>query len=539
MNNNSIKHFLRAGAVCCGMAAALVACSDWNDHYDGADLGANGSDLTLWQTMKQQPQLSDFCEVLQQTKVFRQHKKTSVSYADLLDGGQSFTVMAPVNGTFNKDSLLQLVLTNQGDSMVEKSFVLNHLSRATISLTGHAQQMRLANTKRIEIGNGKVGDIEIATPNIHAHNGILHVMKSRVPYAYNLYEAMTDLPQFQFTGAILRQYEEDYLDENNSLSSGMIDGIPVYVDSVIIERNRMLERVGLINAEDSTYLMVVPSTDGWKKAWTEVERYFVYDESVDKRDSLQQYWTNRALLDDAVFSMTVQASPQDSLISPQYNRRKPEWHVFYNPFTEGIMSQPVRVIKCSNGTLYETAQWPFTPEQTYFRELKSEGEETGLITDFNLCSYNTRVFSADSVSENGYLDIVPASGTSNWNVAFKVQNTLAGTYDICAIVLPKSVYNTVSPDVRPYKFRASVSYVDEAGRAQEFNCNNATFISDPLRVDTIVLARAFSFPVCNYDQVNNKVTVKLTCNITARETSRYAREMFLDCIYLRPTTKEE
>ena len=38
--------------------------------------------------------------------------------AQLLDGGQSFTVLAPVNGTFNKDSLLRLVQTAVGDSIV-------------------------------------------------------------------------------------------------------------------------------------------------------------------------------------------------------------------------------------------------------------------------------------------------------------------------------------------------------------------------------------------------------------------------------------
>ena len=87
----------------------------WDDHYDAT--AGPGSELTLWQTMKQQSQLSDFCQVLEQTKVFRQHKKTATSYAQLLDGGQSFTVLAPVNGTFNKDSLLRLVQTAVGDSI--------------------------------------------------------------------------------------------------------------------------------------------------------------------------------------------------------------------------------------------------------------------------------------------------------------------------------------------------------------------------------------------------------------------------------------
>lgn len=515
---------------------ALAACAEWDDHYDAATAG---SDLTLWQTMKQQPQLSDFCDVMEQTKVFRQHRKTSVSYADLLDGGQSFTVLAPLNGTFNKDSLLRLVATAQGDSMVERSFVLNHLSRSNVSALAAIQEMRLANTKRIAIGNGRVGQVSIATPNIHAHNGTLHIMQSRVPYNLNLYEAMSDLGPFSDIGAYLRQYEEDEFDENNSLSSGMVDGVPVYVDSVVVERNKLLEKVGLLNAEDSTYWMVAPTNAGWKRAWEEAQSHFVYDATVDKRDSIQQYWTTRALLDDAVFSLTLQDSPEDSLVSGQYDRRHPEYHVFYKPLSEGILSRAERIVQCSNGLLYETAEWPFRPEETYFREVKSEGEATASILDFNSCNYNTRIFSADSVSETGYLDIIPATATANWNATFKVENTLAGTYDVCAVLLPKSVYNPLSPDLRPCKFRALINYVDADGVSQSFNCGNKTFVSDPLRVDTVVLAQGFTFPVCNYDQVNNKVSVRLTCNILARETANYAREMYLDCIYLRPSSKEE
>ena len=94
----------------------LSGCSDWDDHYENE--AANGADLTLWDAIKQRSDLSDFAQVLENTMVFRQHKKTSVSYADVLKGGRSFTLFAPVNGTFNKDSILSLVTTANGDSCV-------------------------------------------------------------------------------------------------------------------------------------------------------------------------------------------------------------------------------------------------------------------------------------------------------------------------------------------------------------------------------------------------------------------------------------
>ena len=60
MNTRNIKYFLLAGVVSCGMAAGLTACSDWNDHYESAaNGGAAGG--TLWEQLKANPQLSDFC----------------------------------------------------------------------------------------------------------------------------------------------------------------------------------------------------------------------------------------------------------------------------------------------------------------------------------------------------------------------------------------------------------------------------------------------------------------------------------------------
>ncbi len=59
-------------------------------------------------------------------------------------------------------------------------------------------------------------------------------------------------------------------------------------------------------------------------------------------------------------------------------------------------------------------------------------------------------------------------------------------------------------------------------------------MTDPTRVDTVVLAENFTFPACNYGETNIKYTVKLQCSILARESKNYSREMLLDCIYLRP-----
>ena len=180
------------------LCIALSSYSDWNDHYE-AD-ATSGSNLTLWQQVKADPELSDFCQVLEQTKVFRMHKKTVVSYADLLDGGQAFTIVAPVNGSFDRDSLLQLVQTNQGDSIVEKFFVLNHLSRSATSIKDEAQTMLLLNAKRVAMEGNHIEGVSVKETNRRAKNGILHITERPLPYEPNIYEALCDMPDLKDIG---------------------------------------------------------------------------------------------------------------------------------------------------------------------------------------------------------------------------------------------------------------------------------------------------------------------------------------------------
>lgn len=542
MITKNIRNFLIAGSLCCGIVAALTACSDWDDHYEGTG-AQEGASQTLWQQLSQTPEVSDFCKLLENTKVFRMHKRTKASYADLLNGGQSFTVVAPKNGTFNLDSLLQLVQTDKGDSVVEKFFVKNHLGRSANSVVEGDQQLLLLNSKHVTMNPTSIEGVTLAKSNIHAKNGVLHIVERPLPYTYSLYEALCDMPDMQAIGSFLRQYDYDWFDADASVSSGIVEGLPVYVDSVVIEINRMLNSIGLINAEDSTYWVVAPTTAGWNKAWEETSKYFVYDQKVLKRDSLQQYWTNRALLDDAIFNMTDQRNTDDSLVSvPYLNWRRgwtgtrPKFHVFNRPFDEGGILSNAQPVNCSNGVLYKTDEWPFTPEETYLKELWTECEQTGLlVSQPKNCTYNIRRVVADSISENGYLQVVPEKTTSIWEITFRVSNTLAADYDVYAIVLPKSVANQKNPDMKPCKFRASIIYTDENGVEQTYKCNNnKVYTTDAEHVDTLLLAEAFHVPVCNYNMQDIKFSVRLQCAAAATELRRFSNEMYLDCIYLRP-----
>ena len=279
----------------------IASCADWDDHYEDP-LSRADAEPTLWQAIQQRPELSNFSEVLSKTMVYKQHKKTSVSYANLLDGAQSYTVLAPVNGTFNKDSLLNLLATNSGDSIVERSFVGNHLSHNLATNSSSPVEFFLLNAKRATLGNNMALQVPVKEANVKAKGGIMHVLQNTLPYRYNLYEIMLNDPRYSLIGSQLSSYQLDEFNPNMSVEGGMVDGEQIYVDSVFNERNLLLEHVGLLADEDSSYIFLVPKADEWQRVWDEAMGYFRYDSTVEGGDSLQRFWANYALLNDAILS---------------------------------------------------------------------------------------------------------------------------------------------------------------------------------------------------------------------------------------------
>ena len=537
-------HTLKAGVILSLSLLACFSCSDkWDDHYD-VDKNIT-SDETLWQQICCEPNLSDFMEVLQATKTFRKHDKTTVSYADLLNGDQVYTVWAPVNGTFNKDSLLTLCETAAGDSLVEKTFVKSHIARYTHSVSSLTEKkVRTLNQKNVSLTNTSFSNVTMVSQNNLAKNGILHTVSSAVPYPYTIYEHLCSFDYFAGIRDYYLTYHEEELDEYASVVEGINEeGMTVYVDSVMVEKNILFGRLGYINAEDSTYWMIAPTNEGWNAAYQEAMEYFDYG-SLDKADSLQQYYAKYALLTDGIFNRNLQKSPEDSLRSKPYNpySARPQDYVFYRPFDEGgILSNYEEEISCSNGILYKTKEWPFSVYETYFKPVVVEGEyatSSTYLKSYSLCSFKSHSLKADSISNNAYLEITPATSTSQWEMVYNIPNTLAGTYDVYVVIIPRIAHdpNADPKDIKKTKFKAWIAYNDKDGKVIE-QAIPETFENDKDRVDSIRVATV-SLPTCNYDQEKVTVTVKIKCTVASKEIVNYTRNIFLDCICLLPHKEE-
>lgn len=521
--------------------SVLTSCSDWSDHYENASGGSNAN--SLFEEIASRADVSDFTEVLMNTRVFRQHKVTATNYAEVLSGGQSLTVMAPLNGTFNKDSLLAELQTAQGDSAVENFFVKNHLVRSPHSAVD--SRLKMLNGKYIDFSSTSIGGVPLSESNIETRNGTLHILQGPVIYNKTLYETLVMDKDFTDIGGIIASYNEDYFDENASVSSGMIDGVPIYVDSVIIERNKMMEAIGLLNAEDSVYYMSVPTNAGWKSAWTKAVKYFNYADNVEKRDSLQKYWTTRALLDDAIFSRTIQSSEKDSVISYWYTKTTPEYHVFYKPYEPtGLFGKAKGKRMCSNGILYYYDEWPFDPQQTYFKKIEQEGESTWNITAWtsDKCNTNPKTTNDKRVHKGGYVQIIPASTNGTYDVTYKLTNVLSGKYNVHLVTIPKTIYSEAAKNL-PVKYKIKLTYYGQDGKEIEKDCGAfdstvGTVEGDitPDDVSNMIVAANMEFPVSLYNQ-SNYVTITITGNANKKKASTETSEMYLDYIYLEPVNE--
>ncbi|MBQ0022627.1 MAG: hypothetical protein KBT29_05255 [Prevotellaceae bacterium] len=516
----------------------LVGCSDtWDDHYPSEQ--TNGTE-SLLQLIQADPQLSDFLKVAKATHLYNNMHITPVTYADLLGADQALTVWAPKNGTFNADSLVALCQTNKGDSLVGQQFMANHIAHNVYNMNSSTDKsIKLFNEKLVHLLPQSFGSTPVLSNsfNMPAKNGLLHVIDHQAPFAYNVYEAITCLDDLKHVGDFFLRFEKQELDEDRSVVADIVEGQKIYSDSVMVRKNILFRSVDNIISEDSAFAMLVPTKEMWDAAVAEAKPYFNFG-SVEKADSIEDYWVNMSLIRDLFYNKSMQRGIQDSIFTTSYSYGSYPYHVYYKPFEEGgIMNKSVikDSLLCSNGSIYNLAKWPFTKEQLYFHPIHVQGERESNIIEYNLCTMNYRSAIGDTISGNGYLDIVPKNSTSNWNATFKVRNTLSGTYDICAVILPKTVANSFTHDFKPNKFKVTISYVDVDGKKVDLNIKDE-YENDPYHVDTVKIATV-TLPVCYYNQLDTDVKVQLKCNITSRQT-QYSREMFLDCIYLRPSKEE-
>lgn len=520
------------------MALTLACSNNWNNHYS-ADPEVV-PDQSLWESIQKNPELlSDFAEILQLT-----------AYDQVLDADQVYTVWAPANGCFNVDSLRTLLDQGKKDQVVAE-FVKNHLARFShpVSKLTDKQILLLSKkTERLRSGEGQAtflfGEAEILTKNSLSSNGILHIVDRANPFFFNIYEYLKTEPDLDSLKNFIYAYDEAVFDPLLSVPYGVVDGKTIYVDSVVKLENKLLDKIGQLNHEDSTYWLIAPSNRAWNEAYDSIRQYFQYDLKVAKADSLEQVNTKTMLVRDLVFNANLQKSPQDSLFSTQYQVSDKKYHVYQRPYDAGnIFSRISEEISCSNGRVFRTDEWLYQAEHNFYQEINVEAERvTGRDYSSSLCDIMDRSIKSEdsiSVSNKRYIHLLPAGTSRNPWVSFEIPNTLSAAYDIYCVFVPYKTYNPTHENVdKPTKVKFTLSYNDEKGNPRTLVCkdsnDNNVYTTDPAILDSVLVLSNFKFPVANYGQEKTTVLLKVETSITSKETALYTREMLIDCICLKP-----
>lgn len=504
-----MKRFLKYNNKVVGLALAaltLAACTDkWDDHYNDSALAGTHSG-TIWDAMKQNPELSNFLMVVD-----------SCGYDKELKGTQAFTVFAPTNANFSlaqAQSVIDLY-KNEVKSGVRlsenraiKEFLQNHIARYTYSVSNTTNDsVIMMNGKYLVLTKNDFGGKKLESSNQLYENGVLFTIAEPTEFYNNIFEylykdksqqpdGLDSMYNFWYDSRYYR-YE---LDESSSVAGDVVNGKTTYLDSVMVKYNELFYRLADINDEDSTYWMLTPTNALAKKLIDEYSPYFMYHEQIEKYDSLRWFMPRVQIAMSGLFSMTRNralkkhldtGSQVDSLLSVaslDYRERLYGWghdslHYYQygtaeqprDPFAAGGLFDGAEPIKCSNGVLLKTDNWNIYKTETFLRTIVVEAESASRIVNNKTSKWPSIVsVKADSkyynkISDNRYLEIYPENASSSSpDITFLIPNVLSGVkYDIYLVTVPKDVIDSTQTDYKPCCNYISVFYKDLDGTGLE------------------------------------------------------------------------
>ena len=305
--NKYIGALLMGGAI-----MAVPSCSDYDDHFLPEEKGGEGSSATetLWDIIKADENLSMFATILENTKYYKDdtHPVESYTYADVLKSGQVSTVWAPENSSLERDFSTWLDLCETDGYTVEQQLIRNHIAlwRHNVSGTG-VDTVKMLNAKNMIFDRGKetFDGIAINKKNIPAMNGVLHTIGKTTTFEYNFYEYIKYAGMTPSFSDFIIKFDTTYFNIGASIE-GLPDenGNPTYVDSVYSTYNRLVNSAAWlpninadkcmnvvkgfgwnsnIMAEDSMFVMIIPTDQAMQEAYEKLKPYYTYAPSYEDK----------------------------------------------------------------------------------------------------------------------------------------------------------------------------------------------------------------------------------------------------------------
>ncbi len=559
MNSKNLMKYLIACSLCCGAAAAITACSDWNDHYDADTSLLDSQHASIWQNIAQNENLSQFASLLKKT-----------GYDEVLNASQTYTVWAPGNGTFDYETLNSL-----SNDRLMKEFVENHIARNNYPASGAVDKRVYTLNEKLMLfsgaGNYAIQGVSIDKPNLASGNGTIHMLKGKIPFVQNIYESLNNYEYpIDSISTYFHSYDVRKLNEQKSVQGPTLNGEITYLDSIFDEHNDLFLRyLALINREDSNYSMIVPTNEAWIKAKATIGKYFNYlpsfefmeNTSTTDRKKVDVKIRDVKYLKDSIVNLMLTAGLFFN--NNMYDNRQlkapdaaTDFHCdslystlqvkFYSEDASRLLENTRRIEK-SNGCVWLTDDSLRMRTWTLWNpEIRLQAEYSSMVAS-SVNVYNNepqRIYVAPGtqnpevkghISDNAYLDVAPVAQSTNPGVVFYLPEVRSTTYSIYLVTVPANITNPKNP-TKPYRFSATMGYADATGKNQDNDRSwlaVSTFVSDSAQIDTIYLGD-FKFPMAYYGTGDYYPYLRVNSSVTSRERANYDRNMRIDCLILRP-----
>ena len=566
-----------------GLAVAtltFVACTDtWDDHYESLGGGENGvHEGTIWSAIKSNPNMTNFARVIE-----------GCDYVDRLNGSQVFTVFAPTDNDFTSAEAEALIAEYKAqaetvlpeNNTVIKEFIQNHMALYNHSFTNmHIDTLVLMNGKYAVVNpDTTINGVKMTNINQLYSNGVLFTMDKKLAFEPNVFEAFRKDQDYDSIYSFLynSHYYYKVFQPSQSVAGSIVNGKTQYLDSVFTQRNELYSYVGLINSEDSDYIMVAPTNAVWKQLIDEYQTYFDYPEKLTDRDSMAYTQARLAIVEGTTFSRTfnTDAALQDSAMSTNcirsYTSRLSAWggvpfeyNQYYMPkAAKGALNQ-TEIMKCSNGEVRKATEWNIDKRMSFhtyriagnyhLKEVKKDYDNSSK-DSMDAVSHVVDYVTADNkafynkVWNNSFLTFESKVATSNHWMTYTIPGVLSNIgYDIYLVYVPALAADTTATGEQrlPTKFKArlispglpSDGEVLENKEDPYFQTKGSAYEPAPDSICYVKLANDFKFPkaTVGVGDESMKTYLRIDSSVSNNELRKksHTRTMRINCILVVP-----
>ena len=454
MNIEFLKQIMKVLVV----GGLLVSCTDWNDHYETSSVADESQ--SLWKAISEHGELTNFASVVK-----------ACGYDRVLSSNQTFTVFAPTNATFSATQAEMLIASyneqagkgvRTNDNTVIRRFLQNHIAQYRYPISSLTEKtIAMMNNKYAPITANTIGNRSFTSKNALSTNGLLFTIDGALDYLPNVFENLDMEADLDSVYQFLNSHSVYAFDETQSVPGEIVDGLTHYLDSVTVFNNDLLQKYGLINSEDSNYIMLAPVNTEWKRLVDEYTPYFNYANNVPYRDSLIYTNTRLAIIGGAFFSRTLNsdAAMQDSAVSTQALTKlmrqamslDQNYYVYPKPYATGGIFDGAKAVACSNGQVLKSSAFNIPKTHTFMQNVKVEAENSQYQDTLINAVEPVTVRQVESnnpfygkVSGNAFIEVNPMTPSDSVIVGFKIPRLLSGVkYDIYAVFAPATAADTL------------------------------------------------------------------------------------------------